>query len=144
MLTCLKKVAHTGVCNFCIKVILVLDLYCFQTFVRLNGKPLRIVSGAIHYFRVHPEYWRDRLKKLRAMGANTVETYMPWQLHEPKKGTFDFGQGGNDMSMFLDFERFLRIAKEEDLLALIRPGPYICSEWDFGGFPRYAFVVFYI
>lgn len=78
------------------------------------------------------------------MGANTVETYMPWQLHEPKKGKFDFGQGDNDMSMFLDFERFLRIAQEEDLLALIRPGPYICAEWDFGGFPRYTFVIFYI
>ncbi len=91
----------------------------------------------MHYFRIHPDLWRDRIKKLRAMGANTLETYVPWQLHEPKMGEFDFGEGSNDMSMFLDVRRYLQIAQEEDLLVLFRPGPYICTEWDFGGLPRY-------
>ena len=103
---------------------------------RLNGKDLRIISGAIHYFRVHPGYWRDRLRKLRATGANTIETYVPWNLHEPERGVFDFGDGGRDFSAFLNLRRFVEIAKEEDLLVLFRPGPYICSEWDFGGLPR--------
>lgn len=102
-------------------------------FFRLNGKHIRIISGAIHYFRVHPDYWRDRLRKLRAIGANTVETYVPWNLHEPRRGEFDFGNGTNDFSAFLNITRYLEIAQEEDLLVIFRPGPYICSEWDFGG-----------
>ena len=56
----------------------------------LDGEKFKIISGAIHYFRTVPEYWRDRLEKLKAMGANTVETYVPWNLHEPKRGTFNF------------------------------------------------------
>ncbi|XP_075232836.1 beta-galactosidase-1-like protein 2 [Lycorma delicatula] len=107
----------------------------------INGKSLTILSGAIHYFRVHPEYWRDRLKKLRAMGANTVETYIPWNLHEPEKDCYDFGEDISDndksFSAWLNVANFLQIAKEEDLFAIIRPGPYICSEWDFGGLPSY-------
>lgn len=113
-----------------IKIILILRLN------RLNGKKLKIISGAMHYFRIHPDLWRDRLKKLRAMGANTVETYVPWNLHEPAMEEFDFGNGSNDMSMFLDVRKYLQIAQEEDLLVLFRPGPYICTEWDFGGLPR--------
>ena len=105
-------------------------------FFRLNGKEIRIVSGAIHYFRVHPAYWRDRLKKLRATGANTVETYVPWNLHEPERGVFDFGDGGRDFSEFLNVRRYVEMAQEEDLLVLFRPGPYICSEWELGGLPR--------
>lgn len=56
----------------------------------LDGKPFQIISGAIHYFRIVPEYWQDRLEKLKAMGCNTVETYIPWNMHEPKKGEFHF------------------------------------------------------
>ena len=56
----------------------------------LDGNPFQIISGAIHYFRVVPEYWRDRLEKLKAMGCNTVETYIPWNFHEPEKGKFRF------------------------------------------------------
>ena len=67
-----------------------------------------------------------------------METYVAWNLHEPTRGTFDFGNGGNDMSAFLDVRRFIQMAQEEDLLVLFRPGPYICSEWDFGGLPRFA------
>lgn len=103
---------------------------------RLNGKPIRLISGAIHYFRIHPNYWRDRLRKLRASGANTVETYVAWNLHEPRRNVWDFGNGEEDNSLFLNIRRFIQIAQEEDLLLLLRPGPYICSEFEFGGLPR--------
>ncbi len=95
---------------------------------KLNGEPFRIIAGAIHYFRVPAEYWRDRLIKLRACGFNTVETYVAWNLHEKTEGEFDY----SDM---LDIEKFLDIAAELGLYAIVRPGPYICSEWDFGGLP---------
>ncbi|XP_021953754.1 beta-galactosidase-1-like protein 2 [Folsomia candida] len=103
----------------------------------LNGRQIRIISGAIHYFRIHPALWRDRLRKLRAIGANCVETYVPWNLHEPRRGEFDFGNGTNDFSEFLNVRRYIEMAKEEDLLVLFRPGPYICSEWDYGGLPSW-------
>ncbi|XP_046664761.1 beta-galactosidase-1-like protein 3 isoform X3 [Homalodisca vitripennis] len=77
---------------------------------RLNGQNLTITSGTIHYFRVHPHYWRDRLRKLRAMGAVAVETYAPWNLHEPYKDKYDFGNGGFEMSPFLDVVKFLKMA----------------------------------
>lgn len=67
------------------------------------------------------------------MGANTVETYISWNLHEPRMGEFDFGTGGNDFSGFMNIRRFVQIAKEEDLLVILRPGPYICAEWEYGG-----------
>lgn len=100
-----------------------------QAFHR-NNRPVRLLSGAMHYFRVVPEYWHDRLIKLKAMGLNTVETYVPWNLHEPRPGRFDFaGQ--------LDLVRYLELAAELDLMAIVRPGPYICSEWDMGGLPAW-------
>lgn len=88
----------------------------------LNGKEIRIVSGATHYFRIHPSQWRDRLRKLRAVGANAVETYVAWNIHEPVPGQFDFGDGQNDFSEFANIRKFLQIAQEEDLLVLLRPG----------------------
>ncbi len=96
----------------------------------LDGKPFRIYSGAVHYFRVLPEYWEDRLVKLKAAGFNTVETYVCWNLHEPQKGVYDF-------SGMLDIVRFIRTAQKLGLYAIVRPGPYICAEWDFGGFPAW-------
>lgn len=94
----------------------------------LDGQPFRIFSGAIHYFRVHPDLWHDRLVKLKAMGLNTVETYVAWNLHEPQPGQFDF-------SGFADIVKFLQTAHELGLKAIVRPGPYICAEWEFGGLP---------
>ena len=64
--------------------------------------------------------------------------YVPWNLHEPEEGVYDFGQGNRDFSMFLDLAKFLKMAQEEDLFVIFRPGPYICAEWDFGGLPRYV------
>jgi len=94
----------------------------------LNNEPFKVISGAIHYFRTVPEYWQDRLEKLKAMGCNTVETYIPWNMHEPKKGVFNF-EG------ILDVERFIKTATELGLYIIIRPSPYICAEWEFGGLP---------
>lgn len=94
----------------------------------LDGAPFRFIAGAIHYFRVPKAYWRDRLTKLKACGFNTVETYVAWNAHEPEKGQFDF----SDM---LDIQEYLRLAQEIGLWAIVRPGPYICSEWEFGGLP---------
>ena len=96
----------------------------------LNGERFQVISGSIHYFRVVPEYWRDRLLKLRAMGCNTVETYVPWNFHEPKEGCFDFS-GGKDV------EGFIRTAQEVGLWVIVRPSPYICAEWEFGGLPAW-------
>ena len=96
----------------------------------LDGKEMKIISGAFHYFLTVPEYWRDRLEKCKAMGCNTVETYIPWNLHEPKKGEFCF-EG------MCNVEEFLRIAQEVGLYIIVRPSPYICAEWEFGGLPAW-------
>lgn len=94
----------------------------------LDGQEFRVLSGAMHYFRVLPEQWRHRLRMLRAMGLNTVETYVPWNLHEPRPGEF---RRMDELGAFLD------AAAEEGLLAIVRPGPYICAEWDNGGLPAW-------
>lgn len=96
----------------------------------LDGEPFKIYSGAMHYFRTLPEYWEDRLLKLKSAGFNTVETYVCWNLHEPQQGVFDF-------SGMLDIVRFVETAKKLGLYAIVRPGPYICAEWDFGGLPAW-------
>ncbi|WP_035769099.1 glycoside hydrolase family 35 protein [Butyrivibrio sp. NC2002] len=96
----------------------------------LDGEPIKIISGAFHYFRTVPEYWRDRLLKLKAMGGNTVETYIPWNMHEPKKGEFTF-EG------MLDIEKFIQTAQDLGLYIILRPSPYICAEWEFGGLPAW-------
>ncbi|MEE1741149.1 beta-galactosidase [Streptomyces sp. BE147] len=93
---------------------------------RLDGKPVRLLSGALHYFRVHEEQWDHRLAMLRAMGLNCVETYVPWNLHEPRPGRF------RDVAAL---GRFLDAAERAGLLAIVRPGPYICAEWENGGLP---------
>ncbi|MDX3451052.1 beta-galactosidase [Streptomyces sp. ME02-8801-2C] len=96
----------------------------------LHGEPFRIISGAMHYFRVHPDQWADRLRKARLMGLNTVETYVPWNLHQPEPGTLA-------LDGILDLPRYLRLAKAEGLHVLLRPGPFICAEWDGGGLPSW-------
>jgi len=94
----------------------------------LNGEPFRIVAGAMHYFRVHPDYWRDRMEKMRLMGLNTLETYIAWNVHEPAPGEYSFAG-------WTDLERYVGIASDLGLMVIVRPGPYICSEWEFGGLP---------
>jgi len=96
----------------------------------LNGKPFQILSGELHYPRIPREYWRDRLLKARAMGLNTICTYLFWNCHEPAPGQFTFE--GN-----LDIAAFVQEARQAGLYVIIRPGPYVCSEWDFGGLPAW-------
>lgn len=96
----------------------------------LDGKPFRLYSGTMHYFRVLPQYWQDRLEKLKAAGFNTVETVMCWNVHEPREGEFCFD------GMY-DIAGYCRMAQALGLYVIIRPGPYICAEWDFGGFPAW-------
>lgn len=96
----------------------------------LNGEPFQIISGAVHYFRTVPEYWRDRLEKLVNMGCNTVETYIPWNFHEPRRGEF-LWDGMHDIC------RFIKTAQELGLYIILRPSPYICAEWEFGGLPAW-------
>ncbi len=93
-----------------------------------DGKPFQIISGAVHYFRNLPETWDDIFEKMVALGCNTVETYSAWNMHEKKKGEFSFNDG-------LDLGLFLSKAEKHSLLAIVRPGPYICAEWEFGGLP---------
>ena len=99
-----------------------------QTDFLRDGAPHRILSGAIHYFRVHPELWADRIRKAKLMGLNTVETYVAWNAHEPRKGEWD-ATGWNDLGRFLD------LVAAEGMHAIVRPGPYICAEWHNGGLP---------
>ena len=96
----------------------------------LNGKEFRIYSGCIHYFRVPEALWRDRLAKLKAAGLNTVETYVAWNMHEAKKGEYVF-------SGMADIVKFIKTAQELGLYVILRPGPYICAEWDLGGLPAW-------
>jgi beta-galactosidase len=97
----------------------------------LHGEPFRIISGAMHYFRIHPDLWADRLRKARLMGLNTVETYVPWNLHQPDPDSPLVLDG------LLDLPRYLSLARAEGLHVLLRPGPYICAEWDGGGLPSW-------
>ncbi len=96
----------------------------------LDGEPFVIRSGAIHYFRTHQDQWYDRLLKLKECGFNCVETYTCWNLHEPREGEFHFDG-------MLDIARFVDTAASLGLYVILRPGPYICAEWDFGGLPSW-------
>lgn len=93
-----------------------------------NGQPFRYVSGSIHYFRVPQPYWQDRLHKMRLGGLNAIQTYVEWSSHEPSPGHYDF-EGQNNLV------EFINLAQKEDLLVILRVGPYICAERDMGGFP---------
>jgi beta-galactosidase len=96
----------------------------------LDGKPFQIISGEMHYLRVPREYWRERLKMARAMGLNTISTYVFWNMHELRPGVYDFS-GDRDLAAFI------RMAQEEGLYVILRPGPYACAEWDLGGYPAW-------
>ena len=98
----------------------------------LDGKEFVIRSGALHYFRAHPDMWESLLLKYRAAGLNCVETYCAWNMHEPKQGQFKF-EG------ICDLERFIKAAEKADLKVILRPGPFICAEWENGGLPTWLY-----
>lgn len=101
--------------------------YDANTFMK-DGKPFRYISGSMHYFRIPYQYWEDRLYKARKAGLNAIETYVAWNLHEMFKGKYAF----EDQN---DIVKFIQLAQHHDLLVILRPGPYICAEWEYGGFP---------
>jgi beta-galactosidase len=96
----------------------------------LNGKPFQILSGEMHYARIPRAYWRERMEMAKAMGLNTIATYVFWNVHEPRPGVWNFT--GN-----ADLAEFLREAQQEGLYVILRAGPYSCAEWEFGGFPAW-------
>jgi beta-galactosidase len=96
----------------------------------LDGKPFQVISGEMHYQRIPREYWRERFRMAKAMGLNTVTTYVFWNVHEPRPGVYDFS-GINDVA------EFVREAQQEGLWVILRPGPYACAEWEFGGYPAW-------
>ncbi|KAK6759062.1 hypothetical protein RB195_016340 [Necator americanus] len=94
----------------------------------LDGQPFRYISGSIHYFRIHPSQWADRLLRVRALGFNAIQYYIPWNFHEIYEGEYDF-------SGWRNFSEFSRIAYDFNMYTLLRIGPYICGEWENGGLP---------
>ncbi len=97
----------------------------------LNGKPLQIISGEMHPARIPRLYWRQRIQMAKAMGCNTIAAYIFWNYHESKPGVFDFKTGNHDIA------EFIKICQQEGMWVIVRPGPYVCAEWDFGGLPSY-------
>jgi len=97
----------------------------------LDGKPFQIISGEMHPARIPKEYWRHRIQMAKAMGCNTIAAYIFWNYHETREGVFDFRTENRDIASFI------KICKEENMWVLLRPGPYVCAEWDFGGLPTY-------
>jgi beta-galactosidase len=101
----------------------------------LDGKPFQIISGEMHPARIPREYWRHRIRMAKAMGCNTIAVYLFWNYHESAPGIWDFRTGNHDIAAFI------RICKEEKMWVLLRPGPYVCAEWDWGGLPFYLLKV---
>ncbi len=97
----------------------------------LDEKPFQIISGEIHPARIPAEYWRHRIQMTKAMGCNTVSAYIFWNYHEISEGVYDFKTWNRDLA------NFIQIAQEEGMWVILRPGPYVCAEWDFGGIPTY-------
>lgn len=96
-----------------------------------DGEPFRLRAGCVHYSRIHPDLWEDRLARLAAMGLNTAEVYVFWNWHEEVQGQVDWESPGRDIS------QFLRLADKHGLSVALRAGPYGCGEWDNGGLPAW-------
>jgi beta-galactosidase len=96
----------------------------------LHGMPLQIVCGELHYPRIPPTYWRARLEMARAMGLNTIATYVFWNVHEPQPERYDFTDSR-------DLATFVQLAQDVGLHVILRAGPYVCAEWDLGGLPAW-------
>lgn len=97
----------------------------------LDGKPYQMISGEMHPARIPAEYWLHRIRMTKAMGCNTLSAYIFWNYHEVSEGVYDFTSGNRNLA------EFLRLAASEGMWVLVRPGPYVCAEWDFGGIPTY-------
>ncbi|WP_433794945.1 glycoside hydrolase family 35 protein [Actinoplanes sp. CA-252034] len=96
----------------------------------LNDEPFQLIAGAMHYFRIHPDQWADRIDKARLMGLNSIDVYVPWNAHQPRPGEVV-------LDGILDLPRYLELIDRAGLHVVLRPGPYICAEWDGGGLPAW-------
>uniref|UniRef100_A0A667YJB5 Beta-galactosidase n=1 Tax=Myripristis murdjan TaxID=586833 RepID=A0A667YJB5_9TELE len=105
-------------------------LFFFNDCFRKDGEAFRYISGSIHYSRIPRVYWKDRLLKMYMAGLNAIQTYIPWNYHEPSPDQYNFS-GDRDV------KHFLQLAQDIGLLVILRPGPYICAEWDMGGLPAW-------
>ncbi len=101
----------------------------------LDGKPFQIISGEIHPARVPVEYWKHRIQMAKAMGCNTIAAYIFWNYHEVEQGVFDFQTGNHNIA------DFIKLVQNEGMFLILRPGPYVCAEWDFGGIPSYLLAI---
>ena len=97
----------------------------------LNNKPFQVIGGEMHPARIPKMYWRHRIQMAKAMGCNTIPVYIFWNYHEIKEGIFDFSSDNKDIAAFI------RLCQQEGMWVIVRPGPYVCAEWDFGGLPTY-------
>ncbi len=97
----------------------------------LDGQPFQIISGELHPARIPEAYWRHRIEMAKAMGCNTISAYVFWNYHETEEGVFDFTSENHNLA------EFFQIVQEEGMLLILRPGPYVCAEWDLGGIPSY-------
>lgn len=94
----------------------------------LNGEPFVVKAAELHYPRIPREYWEHRIQMTKALGMNTICLYIFWNIHEPEEGQFDF-TGNNDVAAFC------RLARKHGMHVIVRPGPYVCAEWEMGGLP---------
>ena len=94
----------------------------------LNGEPFVIKAAEIHYPRIPRPYWEHRIKMCKALGMNTICIYIFWNIHEQEEGKFDW-TGNNDVA------EFCRLAQKHGMYVIVRPGPYVCAEWEMGGLP---------
>ena len=97
----------------------------------LDSKPYQIISGEMHPARIPAEYWKQRIQMAKAMGCNTIAAYIFWNYHETEAGVFDFQTGNHNIA------KFVKMVQDEGMWLILRPGPYVCAEWDFGGLPAY-------
>lgn len=97
----------------------------------LDSQPFQIISGEIHPARIPHEYWRHRVQMAKAMGCNTIAAYIFWNYHEAEEGNYDFSTDNHNL------REFFKIIQEEGMWLIVRPGPYVCAEWEFGGIPPY-------
>jgi beta-galactosidase len=97
----------------------------------LDGEPFQIISGEMHPARIPAQYWRHRIKMAKAMGCNTISVYIFWNYHESEEGIYDFSTENHNLG------EFIKTVQDEDMWLIVRPGPYVCAEWELGGIPPY-------
>ena len=120
-----------ALCSFAVQAQAKHDFSLSKDGFFLDGRPFQIISGEMHPARIPREYWQHRIQMAKAMGCNTIAAYIFWNYHESTPGKFDFKTGNHDIASFI------KLCQQEGLWVLLRPGPYVCAEWDLGGLPPY-------